>query len=408
MIEMDMTKTLLLAVVLLLFGRWTRSKFNFLVKYCIPDAVVGGLIFAILTLILYSNNIVKFQFDTTLQTFFMNVFFTASGFAAGAGLIKKSTGKLGIFIILAAVLALFQNVLAVGLSSVLNVEPLIGLMTGSIPMTGGHGNAAAFAPIAEEMGATGAVSVAIAAATFGLVSGSMMGGPAANRLITKFDLFSKKKAQTTSGDFEVVAEEDIEETAEMPTLNGSRISKAVFMVFIALGIGAYIADLFDIILPNVTLPIHVMGMIGGAIVRNVYDVITKSEDSTPLPEIDIIGDVSLGLFVSMAIMTMELWELADLALPLLILLAAQVVLIYFFVRFLTFPLMGKDYDAAVMSAGHIGFGLGAVPASMANMKSVSEKYVYSKMAFIIVPVVGGMFSNFTNAAIITAFLNYLG
>lgn len=404
MIEMNMSKTLLLAVVLLLIGRLIRSKVSFLRKYCIPDAVVGGLLFSTLTFILYQSDIVSFQFDGTLQTFFMNIFFTASGFEAGASLIKKSGGKLGIFIVLAALLAFLQNVVAVGLSGILGVEPLIGLMTGSIPMTGGHGNAAAFAPIAEEMGATGAVTVAVAAATFGLVSGSMVGGPTANRLITKNGLMAKRKLQTTSGQIEAL-EEDIEET---PLLSGARISKAAFLVFIALGIGAYLADLFKVILPNVTLPIHVMGMIGGAVVRNVYDKISKEENPTPLPEISIIGDVTLGLFVTMAVMTMKLWELTSLAIPLIILLLAQVVLIYIFVMLFTYKLMGKDYDAAVMTAGHIGFGMGAVPVSMANMKAVCEKYEYSKIAFIIVPVVGGMFSNFTNAAIITGFLNFLG
>lgn len=404
MIEMDMSKTLLLAVILLLIGKVIRSKVSFLRKYCIPNAVVGGLLFSILTLILYQTNIVTFQFDGTLQTFFMNIFFTASGFEASASLIKKCGGKLGIFIVLAAILAFLQNVLAVGLSGVLGVEPLIGLMTGSIPMTGGHGNAAAFAPLAEEMGATGAVTVAVAAATFGLVAGSMVGGPTANRLITKKDLMAKRKLQTTNGDIEML-EDDVEET---PLLCGTRISKAAFLVFIALGIGAYLADLFKVLLPNVTLPIHVMGMMGGAIVRNVYDKISKEENSTPLPEISIIGDVTLGLFVTMAVMTMKLWDLASLAIPLIILLLAQVVLIYIFVMLLTYRLMGKDYDAAVMTAGHIGFGLGAVPVSMANMKAVCEKYEYSKIAFLIVPVVGGMFSNFTNAAIITGFLNFLG
>lgn len=404
MIEMNMSKTLLLAVVLLLIGKLIRARVSFLRKYCIPDAVVGGLLFATLTFILYQADIVTFKFDGTLQTFFMNIFFTASGFEAGASLIKKSGGKLGIFIVLAALLAFLQNVLAVGLSGLVGVDPLIGLMTGSIPMTGGHGNAAAFAPLAEDMGVTGAVTVAVAAATFGLVAGSMVGGPTANRLITKHNLMAKRKVQTTNGEIEVLEEE----TEEMPLLSGTRISKAAFLVFIALGLGAYLADLFKVLLPNVTLPIHVMGMIGGAIVRNVYDKIMKDENSTPLPEISIIGDITLGLFVTMAVMTMKLWELTSLAIPLIILLFAQVLLIYIFVNLLTYTLMGKDYDAAVMTAGHIGFGMGAVPVSMANMKAVCEKYEYSKMAFIIVPVVGGMFSNFTNAAIITGFLNYLG
>lgn len=410
MIQMDMSKTILLAVLLLLFGDWLKSKIKFLVKYCIPAPVVGGLLFSIFTLILKQNNILTFEFDKTLEKFFMNVFFTASGFSASAGLLKKGGKKVGIFVILAALMAFLQNAVAVGLSSVVGVTPLIGLMTGSIPMTGGHGNAAAFAPFAEEMGATGAISVAVAAATFGLVAGSMLGGPVGNRLITKHGLFSKKTLQTTVGDIEesAIDIELFEEKKEMPQLNLNRMMKSFFQIFIALGFGAYLADLFKIILPNVTLPIHVMGMLGGAIYRNIYDIFTKNSNSTPIEEIDIIGDISLGLFVSMAVMTMKLWDLIDLAGPLIILLFAQVVLIYLFAIFITYPIMGKDYDSAVMTSGHIGFGLGAVPVSMANMKTICDKYEYSKIAFFVVPIVGGLFSNFTNAAIITGFLNYLG
>lgn len=403
-IEMDMSKTLLLAVLLLLLGDYLKTKINFLVKYCIPAPVVGGLLFSVLTLILKQNNILVFEFDKILEKFFMNVFFTASGFSASMGLLKKGGKKVGIFIILAALLAFLQNVVAVGLSSVVGVTPLIGLMTGSIPMTGGHGNAAAFAPNAEELGAVGALSVAVAAATFGLVAGSVVGGPVGNRLITKYGLLGKRKLQTTGEDVELTVEEE----KEMPQLNGKRIIKSFIQIFIALGLGAYLADFFKIILPNVTLPIHVMGMLGGAIFRNVYELFTKSSDGIPIEEIDIIGDVSLSLFVSMAVMTMKLWELAELALPLIILLFAQVVLIYLFANFITFPIMGRDYDAAVMASGHIGFGLGAVPVSMANMKTICDKYEYSKIAFFVVPIVGGLFSNFTNAAIITGFLNYLG
>lgn len=402
MIQMDMAKTLLLAVVLLMLGGYLKTKVKFLVKYCIPDAVVGGLLFAILTLALKQTGIIEFEFDTTLQTFFMNVFFTASGFGAGASLLKKSGPKVGIFVGLAALLAFLQNVLAVSLSYVVGIEPLVGLMTGSAALTGGHGNAASFAPIAESMGATGALSVGIAAATFGLVAGSMVGGPSANRLIGKYGLFNKEQDDLNKA---AALEKNGE---EVHILDGTVITRAVFLVFIALGMGSYLADIFKVLLPNVTLPIHVMGMLAGVIVRNVFDVINKSEESTPLKEIDIIGDVALSLFVSMAIMTMKLWELASLAIPLLILLFAQLILILIFVNVLTFRALGKDYDAAVMSAGHIGFGLGAVPVSMANMKTVCDKYAYSEMAFFIVPIVGGLLSNFTNAAIITAFLNFLG
>ena len=402
-IEMNMTKTLFLAVILLILGRWIRSKVKFLRTYCIPDAVVGGLLFAVLALGLRNGGIVGFEFDGTLQSFFMNVFFTASGFQAGRGLIKQGGKKVAIFIVLAAALAFLQNAVAVGLSSVLGVDPLLGLMTGSIPMTGGHGNAASFAPIAEAMGATGAVSIAVAAATFGLVAGSMLGGPVGNWLI-------KRRGLAVEGEGGGPLELEIAEETEH--LDAHKSSTAALQIFVALGLGAYLADLFDIIMPNVTLPIHVMGMIGGAIVRNVIEIVRKEDPSNPksvpLAQIDIIGDISLGLFVSMAIMTMKLWELTGLAGPLIILLFAQVVLIFLFTVFITYTLMGKDYDAAVMTSGHIGFGLGAVPVSMANMNAVCGKYRYSEIAFFVVPIVGGMFSNFTNAAIITTFLNLLG
>lgn len=400
-IEMNMLKTLLLAVVLLIIGKQIRSKFQIFVKYCIPSAVIGGLLFSFITLILYKTGTANFTFDKTLQTFFMNIFFAASGCGAGLGLLKKGGKQVGIFVVLAAVLAFLQNVVAVGVGKVVGVTPLIALMTGSIPMTGGHGNAASFAPIAEGFGAQGAVSVAVAAATFGLVAGSIMGGPIGNRIITKHG-FDKNLGAAMNSTTETTKIKKI----ERPFLDKERTTLAIFLVFISLGVGSYLFDIFKVILPNVVLPIHVMCMMAGVIVRNVYDAIKKPTDQAIYEEIDNIGDISLGLFVSMAIMTMKLWELAELALPLIILLFAQCVLVYIFATQITFRAMGSDYDAAVMAVGHVGFSTGAVPVSMTTMKTVCDKYAFSRVAFFVVPLVGGLFSNFTNAAIITAFLNF--
>jgi ESS family glutamate:Na+ symporter len=335
-------------------------------------------------------------------------------------LLRKGGKLVVIFLGLAAALAALQNVLAVALANILNVEPMIALMTGSIPMTGGHGNAAAFAPIAEQMGYQGAVSVAVAAATFGLVAGSIMGGPFANNLIIKKGLFTKKVQQDLQAEevaYDMAVGSNLVVTdrknhagdATAPQMkehpfNAKVLSRAFYMIFIGLGLGSVLHLIFKALFPSVTLPIHVMGMLGGVIMRIVFD---QMKIETPEKEIDAIGDVCLGVFVSMAVYTMKLWELTDLALPLLILLFAQVALIYFFVKYVTFPLTGKNYDAAVIGAGHIGFGLGAVPVSMANMKTVSDKYAYSKVAFFVVPIIGGLFSNFTNAAIITFFMNYV-
>lgn len=410
-IKFDMTQTLFIAVLLLLSGNFIRSKVKFLLTYCIPGPVIGGLIFSVIALVLRQTGILAFVFDTTLQQFFMNLFFTASGFGASMLLLKKGGKMIIIFLVLAAALAIFQNITAVVVSKILGVEPMIGLMTGSIPMTGGHGNAAAFAPIAEEMGYQGALTVAVAAATFGLIAGSMMGGPVANNLIVKKGLFNDTLQQEKLGETDSTHGVASGSTAVVSTsekkghlFDGKRLSKGFYLIFIGLGFGSILHLLFKALLPSVTLPIHVMGMLGGVIMRIVLDA---QQIQVPEEEIDTIGNVCLGIFVSMAVYTMRLWELAELALPLIILLFTQVILIFFFVRYITFYIMGRNYDAAVISAGHIGFGMGAVPVSMANMKTVSDKFVYSKIAFFVVPIIGGLFSNFTNAAIITFFMNLL-
>jgi len=399
-IQMDIAKTLLVCVLLLITGRQVKAKLHFLQKYCIPAPVVGGLLFALLNLTLSETGIATFLFDKTMQKFFMNLFFTACGFSASIAVLKAGGKKVVLFLGIATLLTFFQNSLAVGLSKVIGVSPLLGLMTGSIPMTGGHGNAAAFAPIAESFGVKGATSIALAAATFGLVAGCIMGGPLARSIIEKYDLFSPSHKVDT-GDITDGQE------AEIAKLDGVKMGEAFIQLFIALGLGAFLADFMKVILPNVILPIHVMGMLGGAVVTNILPLISKNKaKAVSLLEIDILGEVSLSLFVTMAVMSMKLWEIASLALPLMILIAGQIILIAIFARFITFPVMGKDYDAAVMSAGHVGFGLGATPVAMTNMQTVCDKYSHSKMAFFIVPIIGGLFSNFTNAAIITGFLNY--
>lgn len=400
-LEMDISKTLLVAVLLLIVGKKIRERFEFLEKYCIPAPVIGGLLFAIIHFYLYKYDIVTFKFSKVMEVFFMNVFFTASGFGASVSVLKKGGKKIGIFLILASVLSFFQNAVAVGMSKIVGIPPLLGLMTGSTPMTGGHGNAAAFGPIAESFGATGALSVAIAAATFGLVSGCIVGGPTGRYLINKYKLFSKEDEEIRN------ESQDVTENSEVNRIDGKKLIESFTIVFIGLGFGAYLAGWSKTLFPSVTLPIHVMGMLGGAIVTNILPIISKKKETVvSLKEIDIIGDISLSLFVSMAVMSMKLWELSSLALPIIVLLLAQVVLIVIFAIYVTFPIMGKNYDAAVISAGHIGFGLGAVPVSMANMKAICEEYRFSKIAFFVVPIIGGLFSNFTNAAIITAFLNF--
>ncbi|NLY45074.1 MAG: sodium/glutamate symporter [Tissierella sp.] len=394
-LQMDMVQSIGLAVILLLLGRKLRKSVKFFETYCIPAPVIGGLLFAIITLILRLTDVVAFEFDTTLQSFFMTMFFTSVGFNASLKVLKKGGVKVLIFVGVATLLVVLQNAVAVGLAGVVDVHPLLALMTGSTPMTGGHGTSAAFAPDVEAMGIAGAQTVALAAATFGLVAGSMMGGPVANRLIIKHDLLNKKKAT------DQIDESLLEETESI--LDGEKFAMAFFQILIAMFLGTYVSAL--IASTGFTMPGYIGGMLVAAVMRNISD---SGTFKTPQEEIGIVGDVTLNLFLAMALMTLKLWELIDLAIPMLILLVAQATLMYLFATYITFPIMGKDYDAAVISAGHCGFGMGATPNGVANMASVAQKYSYSAVAYFVVSLVGALFIDFTNAFVITTFMNLFG
>ena len=402
--KVSMFETLMLAVLAIYFGEFLRKKINILVKYCLPASVVGGTIFAIVFYVLYSMKIVELEFDyKAVNQLFYCIFFAASGAAASMALLKQGGKLVVIFAILAAVLAACQNAVALAVGKFMNVDPLISMMTGSIPMTGGHGNAASFAPIAVDAGAPAAMEVAIAAATFGLISGCMLGGPFGNFLVKRFKLDEKLAEK------EVIGEIDAEGESGNLLVDKPNIIQAVFLMCIAIGIGKIIElglkSVQDSTGWKVALPIHVCCMFAGIVIRLIYD--RKQGNHEVLYEsIDIVGEFSLALFVSMSIITMKLWQLSGLGLALIVLLIAQVILIIIFCYFLTFKLLGKNYDAAVMAVGHIGFGLGAVPVAMTTMQAVCKKYRYSKLAFFVVPVIGGFISNLTNAVIITKFLDF--
>lgn len=398
-LKLGMFETLALAVIAIYFGEFLRKKFPILKKYCLPASVVGGTIFALISMGLYYANIFELNFDfKAANTLFYCIFFAASGAAASMALLKQGGKLVVIFAILAAVLAAAQNALALLVGNFMNVNPLISMMTGSIPMTGGHGNAAAFAPIAVEAGATAAMEVAIAAATFGLISGCIVGGPLGNFIIKRHKLENPE----LDGKDDVSGENEGGVGALL--MDKNTVVNAFFLMCIALGIGQVLTILLPKIHPSLKLPIHVSCMFGGILIRLFYDRKKGNHDAL-YEAIDTVGEFSLGLFVSMSIITMKLWQLADLGPALVVLLVAQVAFILIFCYFLTFNLLGRNYDAAVMAVGHTGFGLGAVPVSMTTMQSVCKKYRYSKLAFFVVPVIGGFISNLSNAIIITKFLD---
>ena len=397
-IKMDMIQTVGLAVIILILGRVLRKKVKFFETYCIPSPVVGGFLFAIINLILRKTNLVIFEFDNTLQSFFMTLFFTSIGFNASWRLLKVGGKKVVMFLIMAVALVILQNIVAVGVGYLTGVDPLIALLTGSTAMTGGHGTAAAMAPIVEELGHTGAKSVAIAAATFGLIAGSSLGGPLANRLIKgkKLEVVAEKV------DNEKVRNDEFLFNNDVRKLDGENFAKAFFLILLSMFIGSYVSTFLNQFL---NFPNYIGPMIVAAVLRNISDNTTKFD--LHYEEVHILEDVSLNLFLGMAMISLRLWELSSVAGQLAVLLLAQALLAWVFIYFVTFRFMGGNYDAAVLSAGHVGFGLGATPNGIANMQSVCDKYKHSHIAFFVMPIVGALFIDFFNVAIISGFFSFL-
>ena len=397
-IKMDMIQTVGLAVIILILGRFLRKKVKFFETYCIPSPVVGGFLFAIINLILRKTNLVIFEFDNTLQSFFMTLFFTSIGFNASWRLLKVGGKKVVMFLIMAVTLVILQNIVAVGVGYLTGVDPLIALLTGSTAMTGGHGTAAAMAPIVEELGHTGAKSVAIAAATFGLIAGSSLGGPLANRLIKgkKLEVVAEKVDNEKMRNDEFLFNNDVRK------LDGENFAKAFFLILLSMFIGSYVSTFLNQFL---NFPNYIGPMIVAAVLRNISDNTTKFD--LHYEEVHILEDVSLNLFLGMAMISLRLWELSSVAGQLAVLLLAQALLAWVFIYFVTFRFMGRNYDAAVLSAGHVGFGLGATPNGIANMQSVCDKYKHSHIAFFVMPIVGALFIDFFNVAIISGFFSFL-
>lgn len=393
-IQLDMYQTLAAAVLVLLLGNYLKKKIYFLQKFCIPAPVIGGLIFAIMTCICYVTGIAEFSFDDTLREVCMVFFFTSVGFQANLKVLKSGGKSLIVFLGLVIVLIILQNLTAVGLAKLLNLNPLIGMCTGSIPMVGGHGTAGAFGPVLEDLNIKGATTICTAAATFGLIFGSLIGGPLGKRLIEKHSLLN-----TTANEDDSLLVED-EKKHERHT---NMYADAVFQLILAIGVGT----IFTMLLTKtgLTFPIYIGAMLAAALMRNICEYTGIA--TIHMGEINDLGGISLSLFLGMAMITLRLWELASLALPLFILLAAQVLLIIIFTYVIEFNIMGRDYDAAILVSGTCGFGTGATPNAMANMQAVCDQYVPSIKAYLLIPLVGSLFADFLNSLVITFFINLL-
>ena len=384
-LQLDMYQACALGAVVYALGRLMVKKISFLNRYCIPAPVAGGIVFALLHLGLYSAGILEFTFDTTVQTILMTVFFCSVGFTACFRLLKKGGIQVFIFLILSVLMCVIQDGVGSALAAAFGLDPLLGLCMGSIPLVGGHGTSGSFGPLLEETyGVSGALTVALAAATYGLVSGSMMGGPIARRRVEKLGLKS------------TAAQEGNASNDKGGIIDSQKFTNAAVFLAIAIGAGTLIMTGFSKL--NITMPGYIGAMLFAALLRNIWDA--KGAD-LPMEEIDTLGGLSLNIYLAMAMMNLKLWQLAALALPMIVILLVQTVIMFLYANFVIFNVM------AAMTSAFCGFGMGATPNAMANMKALAERYGAAPRAFFIVPLVGSLFIDFFNSMVLTTFMNLL-
>ena len=392
-IHLNMYHAVALAAGLYWLGSFLCEKVPVFKRYCIPAPLVGGVCFAAVNTALYGTGTAFISFDDTLQVVFMNIFFTTVGFTVSLQQLKRGGKSVLLCLILAIVITCAQNALGVLVVGSFGADPRLGLCAGSISMIGGPGTAAAYGQVMEDMGIAGASVAGLACATFGLVAGSAMGGPTATRRIKKQGLKCTCKTSAASGG---------EGDGTFRT-SGSRFVNGFMLLMLALGIGSFIGTELSKA-SGITFPSYIGAMITAAVVRNVIDLAKRD---FPLEEVEVVGNMSLSLFLAMALAGLQLWLLVGLAVPLVATLAAQMAMMYLFAYFVVFNVMGRDYEAAVMTAGFVGFGMGATSNAMANMQAITKRCGPAPVAYFAIPMVGSLFIDFLNALVITGALNFL-
>ncbi|EJM68109.1 sodium--glutamate symport carrier GltS [Pseudomonas sp. GM50] len=393
MVQLDFYGTLVAASLVLLLGRGLVTRIGFLRNYNIPEPVAGGLVVALLLLALRGLDI-DVRFNTSLQTPLMLAFFATIGLSADFASLKKGGRVVGIFLLAVVTLLVVQNAMGIALAKTLGLDPLMGLLTGSITLAGGHGTGAAWGTVfSEKYGLASASELAIASATFGLVLGGLIGGPVARLLIKRVQVpgLKQEKPQLPKG---------FEQPNKERSITPFSFIETLALIAVSLLVGSLLNGLLQG--TALELPTFVCVLFVGVILRNglsalgLYQVFER--------EVSVLGNVSLSLFLAIALMSLKLWDLAALALPIFIILAAQALVMALFAIFVTFRMMGSNYDAAVLAAGHCGFGLGATPTAIANMQAVTQRYGPSQIAFLVVPMVGAFFIDIINVIVIKLYL----
>jgi ESS family glutamate:Na+ symporter len=408
MFALDFINTVAFGGVVLFAGFGIRRLLPWLARYNVPAPVVGGLLVAFAILIARSRGVELATFDTRLQLPMMIAFFTTVGFGASLSLLRVGGPQVIIFFLLSTLLAVLQNVIGVVVAMPLGMHPLFGVLNGSVTLTGGPATGLAFAPQFEQAGVSGAATVAVAAAMVGIVSGGLIGGPIGTLLIERYRLRQARRGGRPDGPPMAthIVEEQLHEAARPASAppgedkESYALLKALVVILVAMWLGSWVSARFTTL--GVTLPAYIGAMLVAAAIRNLDDVTGLVGLSQSV--IDDIGSVALSLFLVLALMTLQLWQLAAVALPMLIILAAQVLLVAL-ACWPMFRLMGADYDAAVMSGGLCGFMLGTTANAMASMETIVDRYGPAPRAYLVVPMVGAFFIDFTNALLITACLN---
>ena len=407
MLKLDFIQTVAFGGVVLFVGYGLRRVVRPLARYNIPAPVVGGLLVAVIILVCRQAGFEPLTFDLTLRDPLMIAFFTTIGFGASLSLLKVGGPQVVLFFLVATVVAVSQNVLGILIALPFGLSPLFGVLCGSPTLTGGPATGLAFAPLFEQAGIDGAATIAVAAAMFGIVWGGLIGGPIGTVIIERHKLRKTHpgkrpvEARTAENIVESKMAEPKTAAPEDEDVEAYALLKSLTIILVAMWVGGWLSKWFAAL--GITLPAYIGAMFAAAILRNFDDATgwVKLSQRT----IDDIGQVALSLFLVIALMTLKLWQLAGLVIPLIIILVAQVALIALTCFWPVFKWMGRDYDAAVISGGYCGFMLGTTANSMAIMKSLVERYGREPRAFLVVPMVGAFFIDFTNALIITVFVN---
>jgi ESS family glutamate:Na+ symporter len=394
-IDVGVLQTLVIAIIVLFIGGFANSKVAFLREYNIPQPVVGGIAFAVLTTIVHYTAGVDFSFDGSLKGPFMLAFFTTVGLIASFKLLVQGGARVLLFLALASLYLVVQNGVGVGMAVAFDLPPLIGLLSGSITLSGGHGTGAAYAAqFSDIQNMQGVMELAMACATFGLVIGGLLGGPVAQRLISRHKLESPLGAHVRHAD--VVTYDPQEEDRITPQV----LLETLFILVVCIIGGQFLGGVMGDI--GVPLPTFIWSLLIGVVITNACEM--TGWYKIDQEAVDAWGTMALSLFLAMALMSLRLWELVNLAGPLLGILLAQAAVMGAFAFFITFRVMGKSYDAAIMAGGHCGFGMGATPTAVANMEALVSRYGPSPVSFLVVPMVGAFFIDIANALVIQAYL----